>query len=392
MAARGTVLYRRSPHLVGHWFSGQFVFRNYATGITSAANPFVTRVLDFFGDWRSSEALLEEVGGGDRTSLTRLLRALVRKSLLQRSDRKPTAAEESMDGWGEWNPAVGFLHSVSKDLDFEAGEAEAEPFLTWRLETVELPEPVKSSVGTGHVDLPPLRGNGVFPRVLLGRRTWRKFGVGSLADSALGTLLGLTFGVQAWMDLGALGRAPLKTSPSGGARHPIEAYVLVRRVEGMPGGLYYYDPDGHRLERLSRGGASRLRRYLPGQPWYGEASLLVLMTAVFSRTQWQYPHARSYRAVLLEAGHFCQTFCLVATWLGLAPFCTAALADSLIEKDLGIDGVRESVLYAAGVGPRPKALSWAPSVDDSPPPRLFPAKRTGNRGGMNAKTQRREGI
>jgi hypothetical protein len=30
-----------------------------------------------------------------------------------------------------------------------------------------------------------------------------------------------------------------------------------------------------------------------------------------------------------------------------------ALADSRIEKDLGIDGITESVLYAAGVGRRP---------------------------------------
>jgi hypothetical protein len=36
--------------------------------------------------------------------------------------------------------------------------------------------------------------------------------------------------------------------------------------------------------------------------------------------------------------------------LGLAPFCTAALRDTLIERDLGIDGIRESVLYVAGVG------------------------------------------
>ncbi len=36
--------------------------------------------------------------------------------------------------------------------------------------------------------------------------------------------------------------------------------------------------------------------------------------------------------------------------VGLAPFCTAALKDTLIEKDLGIDGIRESVLYVAGVG------------------------------------------
>jgi hypothetical protein len=40
----------------------------------------------------------------------------------------------------------------------------------------------------------------------------------------------------------------------------------------------------------------------------------------------------------------------VATWLGLAPFCTAAFEDTMIEKDLGVDGIRESALYVAGVG------------------------------------------
>ncbi len=95
------------------------------------------------------------------------------------------------------------------------------------------------------------------------------------------------------------------------------------------------------------------------------------MTAVFARTEWDYPYARSYRAVLLEAGHVCQTFCLVATALGLAPFCTDALADSLIEKDLGIDGVTESVLYAAGVGTRPAGVEWAPSPENEVEPRRF---------------------
>ena len=86
----------------------------------------------------------------------------------------------------------------------------------------------------------------------------------------------------------------------------------------------------------------------------------MLMTAVFPRVQWKYHSPRAYLSILVDAGHVCQTFCLVATWLGLAPFCTMALADSKIESDLGIDGVRESILYAAGVGARPKETDWAP--------------------------------
>src|SRR5258708_36632848 len=88
----------------------------------------------------------------------------------------------------------------------------------------------------------------------------------------------------------------------------------------------------------------------------------MLMTAAFPRPQWKYEFPRAYRVILAEAGHLCQTFCLTATWLGLAPFCTMALSDSRIEKDLGIDGITESGLYAAGVRRRP----WK---GRAPPPR-----------------------
>jgi SagB-type dehydrogenase family enzyme len=88
----------------------------------------------------------------------------------------------------------------------------------------------------------------------------------------------------------------------------------------------------------------------------------VFLTAVFARQMWRYPYSRAYRAALAEAGHVCQTFCLTATWLRLAPFCLMGLADRLIEHDLGLDGITESVLYAAGVGHPPRNSTWAPLV------------------------------
>jgi len=105
------------------------------------------------------------------------------------------------------------------------------------------------------------------------------------------------------------------------------------------------------------------------------------MTARLDRTRWRYPFARAYRSVLMDAGHLGQTFCLVATWLGLAPFCTAALADSRIEKDLGVDGFDEVVLYAAGVGTRPAGLKgWVQWPEHRPwHPYLPPVRRSRTR-------------
>jgi SagB-type dehydrogenase family enzyme len=126
-------------------------------------------------------------------------------------------------------------------------------------------------------------------------------------------------------------------------------------VKGLRQGIYHYNGARHRLEWL-RGGIAKqdLQRSLGHQHWFADTAFLVLMTAVFGRTQWKYDFARVYRAILLEAGHLCQTFCLTATWLGLAPFCTIALADTKWESLLGIDGITESVIYAAGAGMRPE--------------------------------------
>jgi SagB-type dehydrogenase family enzyme len=104
-----------------------------------------------------------------------------------------------------------------------------------------------------------------------------------------------------------------------------------------------------------------LRNWIPSQPWFWPAQLIVFMTAVFERTSWRYPAARAYRNVLLEAGHLAQTFCLVSTELKLAPFTTHAIADSKVDAVLEIDGVMEGVIYLVGCGVQPRG-GWSSDV------------------------------
>jgi SagB-type dehydrogenase family enzyme len=349
------VHYRRAPFLISYWRDNQLVFENFLTQRRVSASPITSTILHFFNRERSLRALCASLTGYTAGSLRIAVQTLAKHSLLQRQGRKPPLGERELRAWSEWNPAAGFFHLSTKDLPFEPDAAREFRGLLRLAKAKPIPKPVKRYPKAQHVSLPAPDFHSEFSRALMERRTWRKFSKKPVELSLLGNLLGLTWGVKRWVEIPKIGAVAVKTSPSGGALHPIEAYVLARNVSGLHSGIYHYSAADHRLELLRRGGGSRqITDYLANQFWYGGAAFVVFMTAVFARTRWKYDYARAYRAVLIEAGHLCQTFCLTATWLGAAPFCTMAFADSKIEKALGVDGIAESAIYVAGAGLRPE--------------------------------------
>jgi SagB-type dehydrogenase family enzyme len=375
--------YRRTPHLVCHWDKGQFILHNYATGSRAPATPLAVEILDLCEDWRSASALEVDLRALDSTVLQTVLSVLVDHTFLEQSDRPVPIGSRLFSQWNGWRPAAAFFHAATKDVKYgDAGSVDA---LLRRKATADPPpSPLKQTNRAGKAialsppmsPAPPV-ASGELQRVLQERRTWRQFGTSAIPVDHLATLLGLTWGVQQWMHVDGFNRMALKTSPSGGARHSIEAYAYVRRVTGLRRGWYHYDPDRHALRPLAASNGSRTRPrhrkisdYLPTQTWYDDAAVAIVMTAMFARAQWRYGYARAYRSILTEAGHLAQTFCLVATSLALAPFCSMALADSLIERDIAIDGVSESVIYATGVGHRPDGVDWAPWPNTSAVPRV----------------------
>jgi len=361
---------RRSPHIVCYWQAGRLVLHQYAAAARVAASAATVDVLDFCSRWQSISTIEKRFRHYSRASLRTLLKDLIRHSFLQRSDRKPAPMDAALESWEAWNPAAGLFHLSTKDVAYPRDLAGAARSFAGVGLRGRMPPSVKRYRSIPRIAMPSETRHGEFRQVLLERRTWRRFSVTPIALSDLSTVLELTWGVQHRATVRGQGEVLLKTSPSGGARHPGEVYVLALRVKGLERGLYHYASDRHELEVLASGSTSRqVGEYLPGQSWYRGAAALLLMTAVFAREQWRYRFARAYRAVLIEAGHLCQTCCLVATWVGLAPFCSLAFADSRIERDLGIDGVSESLLYVAGIGARPVARSrpWLPRFDGRMP-------------------------
>ena len=348
---------RRSPFLVFYWQGKQLRFENYLTRKKIATSIETAALLDFFSGWKREEAMFQRWPEYTPKSLRLAIRRLVQESFLQRSTvRNPPedSREKSLQKWKAWNPSASFFHMQTKDSYSEEISAEEIHRVEELLRSGRMPAPLKSYPRARTIPFPRENYTDQFPRVLQERRTWREFGRQPVPKEMVGRLLHLSFGVQSWLRIPEGGRFAYKTSPSGGALHPAEAYLLTQNVRGIPRGIYHYDAVGHRLQEI-RGGVTpaEIQKLLAGQWWFRGAALVVFLTAVFSRTQWKYDYPRAYRAVLAEVGHLCQTFCLTATWLGLAPFCTMAFADTRIEQTLNVDGISESVLYTMGAGAKP---------------------------------------
>ena len=80
-------------------------------------------VLDALAEWRTWADLSPD--GRPRSSrlLRRLVQLMVQRTLVIRSTDKPRAREDHMTRWGTWNPAAGFFHNATKDVQFARGYA-----------------------------------------------------------------------------------------------------------------------------------------------------------------------------------------------------------------------------------------------------------------------------
>jgi len=346
---------------------------NYATGAKVEVPPKACDLLSFCDDW-TKLADLERAGFVPPTTFEATIDRMVALTLLERSDRPCDPRVSAMETLRPWNPQAGFFHATTKDVRFASKRV-----VVQRVQRAQRaragappsrpPPAIKRYPNLDTIDLRRPNREDDFARVLHARRTWRRYSSEPVTLDELATVLALAAGVQQWVE-GADVVIPLKTSPSGGARHATECYVVARDVKGLKQGIYHYAPARHGLTRIGRAvSIERMRSYVPGSGYFANASAMVFFTAIFARILWRYPYARAYRAALIESGHVCQTFLLAATSLGLAPFSVMALADSVIERDLGIDGISESVLYGAGVGRPPRGTTWAP-LPRGPSPKL----------------------
>jgi putative peptide maturation dehydrogenase len=316
------------------------------------------------GSWHDKTAVIQN-GNLDADAIDSLIE---RRILVSDGDSPSEAAlrdgETRLEAIG-WHPLAAVYHGMTRwqgvigdEGSREHNDAAQQARLTAHAgEHGPLaPHFPQSEDAFSHLELPVEPFDDAFARVLRARRTTRHFDSKQpLALHELSRLLYGTFGALGTQELAPGMVAIKRTSASGGALHPIEAYPLVINVAGLVPGFYHYESGNHALallKSMTEADARALASVLTiGQTYFADAQALVFHVARLDRHHWKYRrHPKAYKAVLLDSGHLSQTFYLLAAERGLGAFYTAAINDTDVGAVLGLDPLVQITIGANGLG------------------------------------------
>jgi SagB-type dehydrogenase family enzyme len=141
----------------------------------------------------------------------------------------------------------------------------------------------------------------------------------------LAALLQLALGITAWKSLGP-DRWAVRSNPSSGNLHPLEAYLVLRGWPGLTDGVHHYRPEDHALELRAR--------FAPG--YRGQRRALVGLSSVMWREAWKYGE-RAFRYCQLDAGHGVAALAYAAGLVGWGLREEAQVGHATLARVLGLD-------------------------------------------------------
>ena len=153
--------------------------------------------------------------------------------------------------------------------------------------------------------------------------------------------------------------------PSAGNLYPVQVYLYVKegRVEGLPGGTYYYDQIAHRLVAIAPGARIEAEVHAPeNRPIFETSALSILLVASRDAIEPAY-HELSRDLCLVEAGYMGQLLMTadVEGPLGMCPI--GGIAFERVRDRFGV-GDRHELVHSLEVGrPAPAAAGIGVSPD-----------------------------
>lgn len=168
----------------------------------------------------------------------------------------------------------------------------------------------------------------------------------TVTAEAIDTLIDLAFSFR------ALPGKLRRTSPSGGARHPIHGYLWqCRSVNGINEGIYEVTFPVPSLKEIRETADSKV--VLPGfyNPYSDfEPVSIVLLYSKFSRNRFRYREPRDFRAVLMDAGHLASTIQEIARSQGLRAHIHHGVDEDRLDSLLGAECLEDGFMIGVGIG------------------------------------------
>lgn len=188
---------------------------------------------------------------------------------------------------------------------------------------------------------PRLTSETAIEEALYKRRSAREYKKESLSLTCVAQLL--------WAAQGITDKGGMRTAPSAGALYPLEVYLVIGAVDGLPAGVYHYHPSGHRLERVTTGDKRALLAAAAGmQSAVSHGAAVLVIAADYNRTQVKYGQ-RATRYVHMEAGHVAQNVYLQSVALNVRTVAIGAFSDGLVKQVLSLPK-NEEPLYLMPLG------------------------------------------
>jgi SagB-type dehydrogenase family enzyme len=127
-----------------------------------------------------------------------------------------------------------------------------------------------------------------------------------------------------------------RTAPSAGALYPLDIYLVVGDVKGLPKGVYKYIPQSHSIEQTLEGDRrTEVSNAALKQAAIRNGAAVLVITAVVERTAVKYGR-RADRYVHMEVGHVGQNVYLQGVSSGIGTVMIGAFYDQVLKKALDL--------------------------------------------------------
>jgi SagB-type dehydrogenase family enzyme len=327
----------RSPFLLSFWNNeGKLVIYNYNKNTMAVVSNDVMKIIDTLSQWRNTQQISDQLNI-DKKDLTKALEHLVRLKLIHKN--RLTYQDMQNDDNMVWDPI---------DLAMQRQRSYGGRFPMSKRHG-KSPSPTKNVKGISSFVLPSPDNiddsKSSLLKVLDERRSIRRYGSRHVSVGELSYLLYHSARIKEIFRSkeGTLTKRPY---PSGGARYPLEIYVVNNRIRGLQRGIHYYDPLKHKLNLIHKNNSfqKRFNRFIMDvqHPLMNrEPDVLFIITAVFARTMWKYEKL-GLSLILSDLGCLYQTMYLIATELKLAPCPIGKTEEEIVKKWLNLNWFEES--------------------------------------------------